>query len=80
MTLSMRMERYPTLSKTFTERVLHLPPSLTSLFLIIPLRAYFVLDEVFLGGVLLETSANVMEKKLQAQERMMEAAKAGLVD
>ncbi|QDZ22436.1 subunit sigma1 of clathrin adaptor complex [Chloropicon primus] len=43
-------------------------------------KAYFVLDEVFLGGVLLETSANVMEKKLEAQERMMEAAKAGLID
>jgi len=43
-------------------------------------QAYFVLDEVFLGGVLLETSANVMEKKLEAQERMMDAAKAGLID
>lgn len=39
-----------------------------------------MLDEVFLGGVLLETSANVMEKKLEAQERMMDAAKAGLID
>ena len=34
------------------------------------LQAYYVLDEVFLGGVLLETSANVMEKKLEAQERV----------
>ena len=39
-----------------------------------------MLDEVFLGGVLLETSANVMEKKLEAQERMMDASKAGLID
>ena len=32
-----------------------------------------MLDEVFLGGVLLETSANVMEKKLEAQERVSQS-------